>query len=126
MKTVREVMSTALVTVNPSAMLSEAARVMSEAGVGSALVLDGDSLVGIFTERDILRVFEQMHADPGRVAPVSNGMTRDPETIDPDASVGTAMDLMLDRGFRHLPVTEGGVLVGVVSMRDLARSIAKG
>jgi CBS domain-containing protein len=126
MKTVREVMSTALVTVNPSAMMSEAARVMSEAGVGSALVLDGDSLVGIFTERDILRVFEQMHADPGRVAPVSNGMTRDPETIDPDASVGTAMDLMLDRGFRHLPVTEGGVLVGVVSMRDLARSIAKG
>jgi CBS domain-containing protein len=126
MKTVREVMSTALVTVNPSAMMIEVARVMSNAGVGSALVLDGDSLVGIFTERDILRVFEQMHADPGRVAPVSNGMTRDPETIDPDASVGTAMDLMLDRGFRHLPVTEGGVLVGVVSMRDLARSIAKG
>jgi CBS domain-containing protein len=126
MKTVREVMSTALVTVNPSAMMTEAARVMSEAGVGSALVLDGDSLVGIFTERDILRVFEQMHADPARVAPVSDGMTRDPETIDPDASVGTAMDLMLERGFRHLPVTEGGVLVGVVSMRDLARSIAKG
>jgi CBS domain-containing protein len=100
MKTVREVMSTALVTVNPSAMMSEAARVMSEAGVGSALVLDGDSLVGIFTERDILRVFEQMHADPGRVAPVSNRMTRDPETINPDASVGTAMDLMLERGFR--------------------------
>jgi CBS domain-containing protein len=126
MKTVREVMSTALVTVNPSAMMIEAARVMSEAGVGSALVVDGDSLVGIFTERDILRVFEQMHADPTRVAPVSNGMTRDPETIDPDASVGTAMDRMLERGFRHLPVTEAGVLVGVVSMRDLARSIAKG
>jgi len=126
MKTVREVMSTALVTVNPSAMMIEAARVMSEAGVGSALVVDGDSLVGIFTERDILRVFEQMHADPARVAPVSNGMTRDPETIDPDASAGAAMDLMLERGFRHLPVTEGGVLVGVVSMRDLARSIAEG
>ena len=126
MKTVREVMSTALVTVNPSAMMTEAARVMSEAGVGSALVLDGDSLVGIFTERDILRVFEQIHADPARVAPVSNGMTRDPETIDPDASVGTAMDLMLERGFRHLPVTEGELLVGVVSMRDLARSIAEG
>jgi CBS domain-containing protein len=56
-----------------------------------------------------------MHADPARVAPVSTGMTRDPETIDPDASVGTAMDLMLDGGFRHLPVTEGGMLVGVVS-----------
>lgn len=126
MRTVREVMSTTLVTVNPSTMMIEAARRMSEAGAGSALVVDGDSLVGIFTERDILRVFERMHADPARVAPVSNGMTRDPETIDPDASVGTAMDIMLARGFRHLPVIEGGVLVGVVSMRDLARSIAKG
>jgi CBS domain-containing protein len=119
-------MSTALVTVTPSAMMIEAARLMSNAGVGSALVVEGDSLVGIFTERDILRAFEQMHADPARVAPVSKGMTRDPETIGPDASVGTAMDLMLERGFRHLPVTMNGVLVGVVSMRDLARSIAKG
>jgi CBS domain-containing protein len=126
MKTVREVMSTTLVTVKPTAMMIEAARAMAEAGVGSALVVEGDSLVGIFTERDILRAFEQMHADPARVAPVSKGMSRDPETIDPGASVGTAMDLMLERGFRHLPVTEGGSLVGVVSMRDLARSIAKG
>jgi CBS domain-containing protein len=126
MKTVREVMSSTLVTVKPSAMMIEAARVMSKANVGSALVVEGGSLVGIFTERDILRVFEQMHADPARVAPVSKGMTRDPETIDPGASVGTAMDLMLDGGFRHLPVLEGGTLVGIVSMRDLARSITKG
>jgi len=126
MKTVREVMSSTLVTVKPAAMMIEAARVMSKAGVGSALVVEGGSLVGIFTERDILRVFEQMHADPARVAPVSTMMTPDPETIDPAASVGTAMDLMLDRGFRHLPVMEGGALVGVVSMRDLARSITKG
>jgi CBS domain-containing protein len=125
-RTVREVMSTTLVTVNPSARTTEAVRLMSEAHVGSALVVDGDALVGIFTERDILRLFEQIHADPARVAPVSKGMTRDPETIDPDASVGMAMDLMLERGFRHLPVTEDGVLVGVVSMRDLARSLAKG
>jgi CBS domain-containing protein len=112
--------------VKPSVMMSEAARVMSKAGVGSALVVEGGSLVGIFTERDILRAFEQMQADPARVAPVSKGMTRDPETIDPGASVGTAMDLMLEGGFRHLPVMDGGRLVGVVSMRDLARSITKG
>ena len=126
MKTVREVMSSTLVIVKPSAMMIEAAQVMSKAGVGSALVVEGGSLVGIFTERDILHVFDQMHADPARVAPVSKWMTRDPETIDPGVSVGTAMDLMLDGGFRHLPVMEGGTLVGVVSMRDLARSITKG
>ena len=103
MTTVREVMTTTLVTVNPSVRMMEAARVISEAGVGSALVVDGDSLVGIFTERDILRVFEQMHADPARVAPVSNGMTRDPETIDPDASVGAAMDLFSRGAFGTCP-----------------------
>jgi CBS domain-containing protein len=126
MKTVRDVMSSTLVTVAPSAMMIEAARAMSKAGVGSALVVEGGSLVGIFTERDILRVFEQMHADPARVAPVSKSMTRGPKTIDPGASVGTAMDIMLDGGFRHLPVMEADTLVGVVSMRDLARSITKG
>jgi CBS domain-containing protein len=57
---------------------------------------------------------------------MSKGMTRDPLTIGPNATVGEAMDRMLDGGFRHLPVMEGGTLVGIVSMRDLARSISKG
>lgn len=123
---VREVMSTELVTVEPSASVMEAARVMSLAGVGSVLVLEGGALVGIFTERDILRALGETHADAGRVSPVSKWMTRDPVTIGPEASVGDAMDRMLGGGFRHLPVKEGGDLVGVVSMRDLARSISKG
>lgn len=122
---VREVMSTELVTVEPSTSVMEAARAMSVARVGSALVLEGSALVGIFTERDILRALEH-NADAGRVSPVSGLMTRDPVTIGPDASVGEALDRMLDGGFRHLPVMEGGTLVGVVSMRDLARSIARG
>jgi CBS domain-containing protein len=57
---------------------------------------------------------------------MSKGMTWDPLTIGPNATVGEAMDKMLDGGFRHLPVMEGGTLVGIVSMRDLARSISKG
>ena len=52
-------------------------------------------------------------------------MTREPQTIDPDATVGEAMDRMLDGGFRHLPVIDSDSLVGIVSMRDLARSISK-
>lgn len=124
--TVREVMSTELVTVKPSALMIEAAGVMSAASVGSALVLEEGSLVGIFTERDIMRALERTRADAARVSPVSVAMTRDPITIGPDASVGEALDLMLDGGFRHLPVLDAGTLLGVVSMRDLARSISKG
>jgi len=126
MTTVREVMSTDLITVAPSAMMSQAVGTMSQAGVGSVLVLEGGALLGIFTERDVLRAFDHLHADPARVSPISMGMTQDPQTIDPDATVGEAMDRMLDGGFRHLPVMEGGRLVGIVSMRDLARSISKG
>jgi CBS domain-containing protein len=124
-RTVREVMSTDLVTVEPSTMMVEAARAMSMAHVGSVLVMVGDALVGILTERDILRSFEELHADPARVSAVSKRMTAEPVTIGPDATAGEAMDRMLDGGFRHLPVTEGGTLIGIVSMRDLARSITK-
>ena len=123
---IHDVMRTDLVTVNPSAMMFETARVMSVARVGSVLVMQGDTLAGIFTERDVLRAFEHSRADLARVSPVSEWMTRDPVTISPDATVGEALDRMLDGGFRHLPVMEGGTLVGVVSMRDLARSMAKG
>jgi CBS domain-containing protein len=126
MTTVRDVMSADLVTVEPSTMMIEAVRSMSKARVGSVLVLEDGALVGIFTERDVLRAFDQMHADPARVSPMSKGMTWDPLTIGPNATVGEAMDRMLDGGFRHLPVMEGGTLVGIVSMRDLARSISKG
>ncbi len=77
MTTVREVMSTDLVTVEPSTMMIEAVRAMSTAQVGSVLVLEDGALVGIFTERDVLRAFDQMHADPARVSPLSKGMTRE-------------------------------------------------
>jgi CBS domain-containing protein len=123
---VREVMHTDLVTVGPSTMMIDAAAAMSSARVGSVLVLEEGALVGIFTERDILSAFERTRADPARVSPVSKGMTWNPLTIGPDATVGEAMDRMLDGGFRHLPVMDGGTLVGIVSMRDLARSISKG
>jgi Predicted signal-transduction protein containing cAMP-binding and CBS domains len=124
--TVRDVMSTDLVTVAPSTMMIDAAAAMSSARAGSVLVLEEGALVGIFTERDILSAFERSRADPARVSAVSKLMTWNPLTIGPDATVGEAMDSMLDGGFRHLPVMDGGTLVGIVSMRDLARSISKG
>ena len=126
MTTVREAMSTELVTVDPSANLTEGARAMSAGGAGSVLVLQDGSLIGIFTERDIMRALAYYpKADTARVSSVSKWMTQDPVTIGPDATVGEALDRMLSGGFRHLPVMQGDTLVGVVSMRDLAKSIAK-
>ena len=127
MTTVREIMTTALVTVDPSITVTAAAGAMSTGRTGSVLVLEHGSLLGIFTERDILRALAQSSkADAARVSSVSRWMTRDPLTVGPDTSVGEALDRMLSGGFRHLPVMEGDVVVGVVSMRDLARSMAKG
>ena len=124
--TVGQIMSTELVTVDPSANLMEAARVMSAGGAGSVLVLQDAALVGIFTERDILRALGySSSADLARVSPASKWMTRDPVTIAAETTVAEALNRMLFGGFRHLPVMDGDAVVGMVSMRDLARSIAE-
>ena len=126
MTTVREIMSTELVTVDPTATLMEAAAVMSKGEAGSALVFRDERLVGIFTERDIMRALAHYPmADEARVARAERWMTVDPVTIGPDATVGKALDLMLSRGFRHLPVMDGDAVVGMISMRDLAQSTAR-
>jgi len=116
-------MSTELVTVSPAATVAEAATVMGGRQVGSALVMDEGELAGIFTERDILRALSQDFDAPGH--PVSHWMTKDPSCIAPEASVGDALNRMLDGGFRHFPVSDGGKVIGVVSMRDLSRAAAE-
>lgn len=127
MTEVREVMSTELTMVDPSVNVTEAVSLMSKRAIGSVLVVDGGSLVGIFTERDVLRALTgSPSADAARVSPVSRWMTTDPVTIEPGTSVGDALNEMLFRGFRHLPVVQGDQVVGMVSMRDLAESIAQG
>jgi CBS domain-containing protein len=123
--TVREIMSTELATVDPTTQLTEAARVMSAARAGSVLVIDGGELVGVFTERDILRALgNSSSADLARVSSVSKWMARDPVTVVPETTVSEALNQMLFGGFRHLPVMEGDSVVGMVSMRDLAKSMA--
>jgi CBS domain-containing protein len=111
-------MSSNLVTVDPQTTVAQAATVMAEKRIGSALVMEGDSLAGIFTERDIVRALSQDFDAPGH--PISHWMTRNPETIGPDEATQDALDRMLKGGFRHLPVIDGGVVIGVLSMRDLA------
>jgi CBS domain-containing protein len=116
---VREVMSTEIITVEASTTVAEAATLMGKRQAGSALVMDGDRLEGIFTERDVLRALAA-DFDSGH-HPVSHWMTKDPATIGPDVPAEHALDLMLEGGFRHFPVTEGPAVIGVVSIRDLVR-----
>jgi CBS domain-containing protein len=120
MKTVRDVMSKTLLTVEAKTPLVQAAAEMDGAQVGAALVVDGGRLVGILTERDLLRAVAR---DGVAGAEVAAWMTRDPETIDPDEPTGRAAAIMIHGGFRHLPVVEGGGLAGIVSIRDLMRAV---
>jgi CBS domain-containing protein len=119
MATVRDVMSTEIVSVEPTATVAEAATLMGAHHVGSALVLEDGKAVGIFTERDILRALAT-DFDAAKDL-VERWMTRDPVGVDPSTSVREARRVMIERGFRHLTVTEAGALVGMVSLRDLSR-----
>lgn len=118
MSTVAELMNKGLFTVGPSTTVAEAATMMGERRVGSALVMEGDSLLGIFTERDIVRALGE-HFDAAKHQ-VSEWMTRNPITVPPETPAKDALKTMLDGGFRHLPVKEGEQVIGVVSMRDLS------
>ena len=111
-------MATDLLTVEPDARLSEAARRMAQRGVGAVLVLEGERLDGILTERDLLKAVAAGFTDEARV---SEWMTRQPETVEPDESTDHAASLMIHGGFRHLPVVEGGRAIGILSIRDLMR-----
>jgi len=111
-------MQTHLHVVEPSDTVGEAVAVMAQNRVGSVLVMQGDQLLGIFTERDTVRALSQAH-DAARHE-IQSWMTHDPKTVAPDVDTDDALHTMLDSGFRHLPVVDGGKVIGMVSMRDLA------
>jgi CBS domain-containing protein len=118
MPAVRDHMSRDLLTVDSSLTIAQVAERMVEREVGAALVLDGERLAGILTERDVLRAVARGIRDE---ALVRDCMTTDPETIEPDETTQHAATLMMHGGFRHLPVTEDAAVVGILSIRDLVR-----
>src|SRR5438128_2618732 len=108
-----------LVTVAPEDTIGEAAQKMAERGIGSAVVSDFGRLIGILTERDLTRaVAGRTHSSEARVR---EWMTADPVTLAPSASPKEAAEIMLERGFRHIPVVDGERAIGIVSIRDVAR-----
>jgi CBS domain-containing protein len=116
MPAARDHMSRDLLTVGATLSLADVAARMVERSVGAVLVLDGDRLAGILTERDVLRAVARGIRDD---AVVRDWMTTDPDTIEPGETIQHAATLMMHGGFRHLPVTEGEQVVGILSIRDL-------
>jgi predicted transcriptional regulator len=119
---VSEVMTEATLTDAPGATLAEAARKMWEQQAGSLLVMDGDQLVGIVTERDVLRgVASGLPLADTRISDV---MSKDPFTVGPGTSLRECAKEMNERWIRHIPVMDAGKVVGIVSQRDLAQVLA--
>src|ERR1035437_10465020 len=101
MTTVAEGFSRNLLTVDPTTSLREAAEAMTERGGGAALVLTGEHVSGILTERDVLRA---VATGPVEGTHVAAWMTRDPETVDVSESLGQAAAILIHGGLRHTPV----------------------
>ena len=117
MGSIGDVMTGEIVAVAPEDTLGEAAERMAEQGVGSAVVLDSGRLIGILTERDLLRaVADRIHSSEARVR---EWMTREPITVTPETPAEDAARTMLEHGFRHLPVVDGEQTIGIVSLRDV-------
>lgn len=105
------------ITADPTESLTTAADRMRAHGIGSVVVLDAGRPIGILTERDLLRAVAAA-CDPS-VATVADWMAIDPDCVDADASIDDAWHQLSDRGYRHIPVTIGDELKGIISMRDI-------
>ena len=106
-----------VLALSPETSVREAARRMADRRIGAVLVNDGNRLVGIFTERDVMTRVVAAGLDPDRTE-IRQVMTPDPATAAPEQRALDALKLMHEGGFRHLPVVEDGRAIGIVSLRD--------
>jgi CBS domain-containing protein len=121
MATVGDLLATkghGVVAVQPSDTVLQAANLLNDLNIGGVVVLEGDRLAGIFTERDVLRRVVAQELDPA-ITPVAEVMTTPVVTCEPDLSLDDCAALMTGRTVRHLPVQVGTGLVGLLSIRDL-------
>ncbi len=110
--------SAAVHSVAPDTPVIEGVRKMAAAKIGALIVVEGDKLVGIFTERDALNKVLAHGLDPAATK-MSAVMTKDPYSVSRTTTVAEAMEMVTQRRFRHLPVVENGKVLAVVSSRDL-------
>lgn len=106
-----------LLTAPPETTVSAAAKLMAKKNVGAIMVVENEHLVGIFTERDALvRVMAQ--GRDAKATSLADVMTTQPQTVDPSKTFGSALLMMYENGFRHVPVVEEGKVIGIVSSRN--------
>lgn len=118
MTTLKDIMTMEIATLDPDATLKEAATLMLERDIGNVLVMDGDQLLGILTDRDIVIRAVAYGRDVG--ASVRDFVSTDVFTLDVDTSVEDAAREMSRRQVRRLPVTRDGKVIGMISLGDLA------
>jgi len=111
-----------LVAFAPDAVVREVVDAMAKRRFGAVPVVENGRLVGIFTERDVLVRVVAAHKDP-ETTRLGEVMTANPDTVKSSDAVLHALELMNQHGYRHLPVVDGETLIGVVSIRDLYRSV---
>ncbi len=117
MGTLGEIVKPTFITVAPEDTLGEVAERMSAQNVGAVVVKDFGRLIGVLTERDMLRAMAaRVHTSDARVR---QWMTANPITASPDTTFDEAQEIMLDKGFRHLPVVDGDTILGIVSLRRI-------
>lgn len=125
MRTVRQLLAdkpAEVFAVAPEAPVVEAIRLMADKSIGAVLVLRGETLVGILSERDYARKVV-LQGRSSADTPASAIMTAQVVTVGPDTPVTACMQLMTERRIRHLPVVEGGQVVGVISIGDLVKAV---
>ena len=115
--TVREIMTSGLCHAPPGTSVRAACCLMAEHQCGSVLVIERGRLLGIFTRGDLIRRVLAPGLDPNLTLLIEV-MTTDPDTIRPHETVDEAIRRMDEYGYRHLPVVEGGTVVGMVALRD--------
>lgn len=115
---VKEAMTSKVLTIGPNATVAAAAKRMAEHSVGSVVVVDGKKPVGILTERDLLMKVVSVDAKPSKVL-VKKVMSSPVTTINPDADVAEAARIMARNKIRRLPVVEKGRLIGIITTADI-------
>jgi CBS domain-containing protein len=114
---VGDIMSSDVKTANASNTFGDVARLLHDNHISSVIIMEGEQVSGIVTERDLVNVVAE-GADPRELA-VGERLTRDLATVEPRTDIADAAQLMAERGIRHLPVLDRGSLAGIVSIRDL-------
>lgn len=106
-----------VVQLPAEATVRSASRLMAEQGIGAVLVMKGEEIQGIFSERDALKRVLAENLDPDKTT-LADVMTRDMVTLDPDAWAVDALRLMSQVGIRHLPIVDRKKVIGMISLRD--------